>query len=54
MKLQNKKLQIQINGQKKEGYVIELPPKQVPNDFYVTAEELEALYKLLKAYYEKV
>lgn len=51
MKKQDKKLKIEINGKKEEGYIVKLPPTQRPNDFYVSADELYALYKLLKSYY---
>jgi len=53
MKIQNKKVDILIEGKKEDGYTIRLAPKQQPHDFSLSADELEALYKLLKAYYEK-
>tara|TARA_R110000868_G_C10925066_1_gene765960 strand:+ start:2387 stop:2566 length:180 start_codon:yes stop_codon:yes gene_type:complete len=54
MKIQNKKTHIEIVGQKSEGYIVKLAPKQVPNDFYVEFEELHALYKLLHQYFKSI
>ena len=54
MKKIDKKINIQIVGQKSEGYIIKLPPKQVPTDFYLTAEEYYALYKLSHAYFKSI
>lgn len=54
MKAINKKINIKIEGKREDGYIITLPPKQVPNDFSAEFEELHALYKLLHQYFKSI
>lgn len=54
MKIANKKMQIIIEGKREDGYIITLPPKQVPNDFSAEFDELHALYKILHQYFKSI
>lgn len=54
MKKIDKKLNIIIEGERKDGYVIKLPPRQVPHDFHLTFDEWYAFYKISHQYFKSI
>lgn len=54
MKKIDKKINIIIEGRREDGYIIKLPPRQVPHDFSMTFEEFYAWYKLAHQYFKSI
>jgi hypothetical protein len=54
MKKIDKKINIEIIGERQSGYVVKLPPVQTPNDFHITFDEWYAFYKLSHAYFKSI
>lgn len=54
MKKIDKKINIKVEGNRADGYIITLPPKQVPNDFFLNFDEWHAFYKLSHQYFKSI